>query len=42
MEDENVFYFNMTAGGESLVAREKGPDEWTVFERIMETFDFIK
>jgi hypothetical protein len=42
LHNQKVYIFNMTAGGESSVAYEKGPDEWTTFYQIIESFKFIK
>jgi hypothetical protein len=41
LHNGKIYIFNMTAGGESSVALQKGPGEWAVFSRIIESFRFL-
>jgi hypothetical protein len=42
MKNGKIYYFNRVDEGECPVAFQNGPSEWTVFDRILESFRFLR
>lgn len=42
MKNGKIYYFNRVDEGECPIAFQEGPSEWTVFDRILQSFRFLR